>query len=29
MIAFAAWVDAAEAAPFSGSGLRIDPAAYL
>jgi N6-L-threonylcarbamoyladenine synthase len=29
MIAFAAWVDAADADRFSGSGLRVEPAAYL
>jgi N6-L-threonylcarbamoyladenine synthase len=29
MIGFAAWVDAPDAARFAGSGLRVDPAAYL
>jgi N6-L-threonylcarbamoyladenine synthase len=29
MIAFAAWIDAADAARHAGSGLRVDPAAYL
>ncbi len=29
MIAFAAWIDAADAARFSGGALRIDPGAYL
>jgi N6-L-threonylcarbamoyladenine synthase len=29
MIGFAAWIDAADAARFSGSGLRVDPGAYL
>jgi N6-L-threonylcarbamoyladenine synthase len=29
MIGFAAWVDAADSAPFAGSGLRVDPGAYL
>ena len=29
MIAFAAWIDAADAARFSGSALSVDPAAYL
>jgi N6-L-threonylcarbamoyladenine synthase len=29
MIAFAAWADAGDAARFSGSGLGVDPSAYL
>jgi hypothetical protein len=29
MIGFAAWMDAADAARFSGSALRVDPGAYL
>lgn len=29
MIGFAAWVDAADAALYSGSALRVDPGAYL
>ena len=29
MIAFAAWSDAADAARFAGSALRVDPGAYL
>lgn len=29
MVAFAAWIDAADAARFCGSALRVDPAAYL
>lgn len=29
MIAFAAWVDAADADRFAGSGLRVEPGAYL
>jgi N6-L-threonylcarbamoyladenine synthase len=29
MIAFAAWVDAADTERFSGSALRVEPAAYL
>jgi N6-L-threonylcarbamoyladenine synthase len=29
MVAFAAWIDAADAARFAGSALRIDPGAYL
>ena len=29
MIAFAAWVDAADAERFAGSGLGVDPSAYL
>lgn len=29
MIGFAAWIDAKDAARFSGSALRIDPGAYL
>ena len=29
MIAFAAWADAADAARFAGSALRIEPGAYL
>jgi N6-L-threonylcarbamoyladenine synthase len=29
MIAFAAWIDAADAARFTGSALRVDPGAYL
>jgi N6-L-threonylcarbamoyladenine synthase len=29
MIAFGAWIDADDAARFGGSGLRVDPAAYL
>jgi N6-L-threonylcarbamoyladenine synthase len=29
MIAFAAWIDAADAGRYAGSGLRVDPAAYL
>ena len=29
MIGFAAWIDAADADRFSGSGLRVDPGAYL
>jgi N6-L-threonylcarbamoyladenine synthase len=29
MIAFAAWIDAGDAAAFSGSALRVDPGAYL
>lgn len=29
MIAFAAWVDRADAGRFSGSALRVDPGAYL
>jgi N6-L-threonylcarbamoyladenine synthase len=29
MIGFAAWIDAADAGRFTGSRLRVDPAAYL
>jgi N6-L-threonylcarbamoyladenine synthase len=29
MIGFAAWADAADAGRFAGSGLRVDPGAYL
>jgi N6-L-threonylcarbamoyladenine synthase len=29
MVAFAAWIDSADAMRFSGSGLRVDPGAYL
>jgi len=29
MVGFAAWIDAADAARFSGSSLRVDPGAYL
>lgn len=29
MIAFAAWIDPADAARFTGSALRVDPSAYL
>jgi N6-L-threonylcarbamoyladenine synthase len=29
MVAFAAWIDAADAAGFAGSALRVDPGAYL
>ena len=29
MVAFAAWIDAADAAAFSGSALRVEPGAYL
>jgi N6-L-threonylcarbamoyladenine synthase len=29
MIGFAAWIDGADAGRFSGSGLRVDPGAYL
>jgi N6-L-threonylcarbamoyladenine synthase len=29
MVAFAAWADAADAGRFSGSGLRVEPGAYL
>ena len=29
MIGFAAWLDPADAALYAGSGLRVDPAAYL
>ena len=29
MVAFAAWIDAGDAAAFSGSALRVDPGAYL
>ncbi len=29
MVGFAAWIDAADAAGFSGSRLRVDPGAYL
>jgi N6-L-threonylcarbamoyladenine synthase len=29
MIAFAAWVDAQDAGRFAGSGLGVDPSAYL
>jgi N6-L-threonylcarbamoyladenine synthase len=29
MIAFAAWIDARDAARFAGSALRVDPGAYL
>ena len=29
MVAFAAWIDAADARRFSGSALRIEPGAYL
>jgi N6-L-threonylcarbamoyladenine synthase len=29
MIGFAAWLDAADAGLYCGSGLRVDPAAYL
>lgn len=29
MIAFAAWIDAADAGRFAGSALRVDPGAYL
>ncbi len=29
MVAFAAWVDAADAGRFTGPGLRVEPAAYL
>jgi len=29
MIAFAAWIDAGDAARFAGSALRVDPGAYL
>jgi N6-L-threonylcarbamoyladenine synthase len=29
MVGFAAWIDAADAARFAGSALRVDPGAYL
>jgi len=29
MVAFAAWIDAGDAARFAGSALRVDPGAYL
>jgi N6-L-threonylcarbamoyladenine synthase len=29
MIAFAAWIDSADAGRFSGAGLRVEPGAYL
>jgi len=29
MVGFAAWIDSADAARFSGSALRVDPGAYL
>jgi N6-L-threonylcarbamoyladenine synthase len=29
MIGFAAWIDAADAGRYAGSGLRVDPGAYL
>jgi N6-L-threonylcarbamoyladenine synthase len=29
MIAFAAWIEPADAARFTGSALRVDPGAYL
>jgi N6-L-threonylcarbamoyladenine synthase len=29
MVAFAAWIDAADAGRFAGAGLRVEPGAYL